>query len=145
MKHLALVVMIATALSFASAWAPAPDAQARGGGAEPVRTDGAQLFKTWCASCHGLTGQGNGALAPMLKQAVPDLTQLAAKNGGVYPTARIRRIVDGREVAAHGDTAMPIWGTAFRSTQDGYSEASVRARIDALVVYLEGIQKRNAH
>lgn len=107
--------------------------------------DGAQLFKTWCASCHGLTAQGNGPLAPVMKKPVPDLTQIAGKNGGLFPAARVARVVDGRDVVSHGDPEMPVWGTAFRSTKDGYSEASARARIDALVKYLESIQKRNAH
>jgi mono/diheme cytochrome c family protein len=110
-----------------------------------TRQDGAALFKTWCASCHGMTAQGNGALAPMLKRVPPDLTLIAAKNGGIFPSARIRRIVDGREVESHGDPEMPVWGSAFRSSKDGYTEESVRARIDAVVAYLESIQKRNAH
>ncbi len=81
----------------------------------------------------------------MMNRPVPDLTQIAAMNGGVFPTLRIRRTVDGRDVKAHGDSDMPIWGTAFKSTKDGYSEESVRARIEAVVRYLEAIQKRNAH
>jgi mono/diheme cytochrome c family protein len=109
------------------------------------RADGNQLFKTWCASCHGLTAQGNGPLAPMMKAPVPDLTLIAGKNGGVFPSARVARIIDGRDVVSHGDPEMPIWGTAFKSTRDGYSEASVRARIDAVVTFLESVQKRNAH
>lgn len=113
---------------------------------EPAgRQDGAQLYKTWCASCHGLTAQGNGPLAPAMRRVVPDLTMIATRNGGIFPNARIRRIIDGREVESHGDPDMPIWGTAFKSTTSGYSEESVRARINAVVAYLETIQKRNAH
>lgn len=111
----------------------------------PAREDGARVFRTWCASCHGLGAQGNGPLAPMMKRVVPDLTQIAAGNGGVFPAARVRRIIDGREVQAHGDSDMPVWGTAFRTSGSGLSEPAVRARIDALVAYLESIQKRNAH
>lgn len=110
----------------------------------PGRPEGAQIFRTWCASCHGISGQGNGPLAPMLRRMPPDLTQLAAANGGVFPVARIRRIVDGRDVQSHGDPEMPVWGTAFKSTKDGFSDESVRARIDAVVAYVETIQKRNA-
>ena len=115
------------------------------GAADPPREDGAQLFRTWCASCHGLTAQGNGVLAPMLRKAVPDLTGIADRNGGVFPTAHVRRIVDGRDVGSHGDPEMPVWGSSFRATPEGYSEAVARARIDAVVAYLESIQKRNAH
>lgn len=110
-----------------------------------LRNEGAQIFKTWCASCHGLTGQGNGPLAPMLTRVAPDLTMIASNNGGMFPTARMRRIIDGRDVESHGDPEMPIWGSAFKSTKGGYSDESVRARIDAVVAYLESIQKRNAH
>lgn len=115
------------------------------GMADPPREEGAQLFKTWCASCHGRSAQGDGVLAPMMRQVVPDLTGIATRNGGVFPTAYVRRIIDGREVRAHGDPEMPVWGTAFRETAEGYSEAAVRARIDALVAYLDTIQRRNAH
>jgi len=110
----------------------------------PSAENGAQLYKTWCATCHGLSAQGNGPLAPMMKQPVPDLTQVAARNGGVFPSARVRRIVDGREVASHGDRDMPVWGTAFRSSKEALSETAARARIEAIVGYLEGIQNRNA-
>jgi len=79
---------------------------------------GRELFQYWCASCHGLAGLGNGPLAPTLKRTVPDLTGIAARNGGVFPTIRVRRIIDGREVQSHGDPDMPIWGTAFKSTKD---------------------------
>lgn len=124
-------------------WASVP------GRAQPSRVaqwpaDGASLYRAACASCHGITGQGNGPMAPMLKRVPPDLTLMASQNGGLFPTARIRRIVDGREVTSHGDPDMPVWGLAFKSTHDGYSEESVRARIDAIVGYLESIQKRNA-
>lgn len=110
----------------------------------PPQTDGAQLFRTWCASCHGLTGQGNGPLALMLRRVPPDLTAIASKNGGVFPTARMRRIVDGRDVESHGDPDMPVWGSTFKSSKEGLSEDAVRARIDAIVGFLESIQKRNA-
>jgi hypothetical protein len=37
---------------------------------------------------------------------------------------------------------MPVWGDAFRRTRDGLSEEAARARIDALVRYLEAIHER---
>ncbi len=35
---------------------------------------------------------------------------------------------------------MPVWGDAFKRSSEGYSEAAVKARIKALVEYLEGLQ-----
>ncbi|MGE3177110.1 MAG: cytochrome c [Vicinamibacterales bacterium] len=141
----ALMALLTLAVVTVGAGARAAQRPAAGGGQSGAVVDGSQLFKTWCASCHGLAAQGNGPLAPALKVSVPDLTDIAAKNGGMFPSARVRRIIDGRDVVSHGDPEMPIWGTAFKSTRDGYSDESVRQRIDALVQYLESIQRRNAH
>ncbi len=138
-----LVLMAFVAAASLVAQQAPPSKQGRPGGT--VGEDGAQLFKTWCATCHGLTAQGNGPLAPMMKHPVPDLTQIATRNGGVFPSARIRRIVDGRDVPSHGERDMPVWGTAFRTSKEGLTEAAASARIDAIVGYLEGIQNRNAH
>jgi len=103
---------------------------------------GSQLFRTYCASCHATDARGMGPLADRLRHQPPDLTRFAARNGGVLPSERVRRIIDGRDVASHGDREMPVWGDAFKRTRDGRSEAEVKLRIDAIVKYLEGIQER---
>jgi mono/diheme cytochrome c family protein len=103
---------------------------------------GSRLFGTYCATCHGPTGRGEGRLAAQLRRDVPDLTKFTARNGGVFPRERVHRIVDGRDVASHGDREMPVWGDAFRSSRPG---ETARDRIDAIVTYLEGIQERGTH
>jgi mono/diheme cytochrome c family protein len=110
-----------------------------------VNDPGSQLFRTYCATCHGTTGRGNGPMAEQLRRMPPDLTQYTARNGGVFPSERVHRIIDGRDVPSHGDPAMPVWGDAFRRGRGDSSEESVRARIDAIVKYLAGIQERAAH
>ena len=108
-----------------------------------VNDPGSQLFRTYCASCHGATARGSGPLADSLRRMPPDLTTFAARNGGVFPSERVRRIVDGREVASHGDREMPVWGDAFKSAPGGSSEQAIAARIDAILNYLDGIQRRS--
>jgi mono/diheme cytochrome c family protein len=103
---------------------------------------GSQLFRTHCASCHGTDARGNGPLAEHLRHAPPDLTQFTKRNGGTFPGERIYRIIDGRDVPVHGDRDMPVWGEAFRAVA-GSNAASVKARIDAVVRYLESIQERS--
>jgi mono/diheme cytochrome c family protein len=115
---------------------PAPDAS--------TRTLGAQLFRTYCASCHGEQARGNGPVADQLRTPPPDLTTFTARNGGVFPSERVHRIIDGRGVASHGDREMPIWGDAFKASRDGFTPDAIKKRIGALVQYLEGIQKRAA-
>ena len=50
-----------------------------------------------CAVCHGDDGKGNGPNAPALKVKPTDLTQLAKKNNGAFPSEQVTRILDGRE------------------------------------------------
>jgi mono/diheme cytochrome c family protein len=104
---------------------------------------GARLFRTHCSSCHGASGGGNGPAAGQLRRTPPDLTQYAARNGGVFPREQVYRIIEGRNVASHGNQEMPVWGDTFTSA-GARSPDEVRQRIDAIVRYLEGLQKRSA-
>ena len=103
---------------------------------------GAALFRTYCASCHGADGRGAGPMSTQLHRQPPSLTSFAVRNSGVFPSERVRRIIDGRDIAAHGSFEMPVWGNAFKRTREGLSEAGAAARIDAIVRYLESIQER---
>jgi mono/diheme cytochrome c family protein len=105
---------------------------------------GGRLFRLHCASCHGATARGNGPLADSLRRQPPDLTRYTARNGGVFPSERLLQIIDGRHVPSHGDREMPVWGDAFRSARDGVDAGNAKARIDAIVRYLAGIQQRAA-
>ena len=103
---------------------------------------GSRLFRTYCASCHGTTARGDGPMAMQLRRMPPDLTQFTIRNGGVFPSEQVYRIVDGREVMSHGDREMPVWGDAFRMALGGPGAGVIKARIDAIVLYLAGIQER---
>jgi mono/diheme cytochrome c family protein len=103
---------------------------------------GSRLFRTYCASCHGTSARGDGPMAMQLRRMPPDLTQFTRRNGGVFPSELVYRIVDGREVMSHGDREMPVWGDAFRMVFGGPGAGVIKARIDAIVRYLAGIQER---
>ncbi|MFT5508218.1 MAG: hypothetical protein ACI89J_001292 [Hyphomicrobiaceae bacterium] len=104
-------------------------------------------YELACMPCHGMDGQGNGPMANQLKIRPSDLTQIAKSNGGIFPTARVFEIIDGRAaVAAHGIRDMPVWGDRYRvqgAPDDTQRDVDRRARaqIQALVRYLKTIQK----
>lgn len=109
---------------------------------DPNEFSGVRTYQTFCASCHGLGGRGDGPVQPFVHN-VPDLTQLARRNDGKFPTDEVRQIIDGRkEIGAHGTRKMPVWGWEFYGGHD--SDAVERARTDRtinrLVDYLESIQ-----
>jgi mono/diheme cytochrome c family protein len=101
--------------------------------------EGADLYRAYCASCHGKNGKGNGPVAPALKVRAPDLTLIAKKNGGEFPVARVRRIIMGEGmIASHGSREMPVWGPIFHQVEADVDRGPVR--IENLVKYLESIQ-----
>jgi mono/diheme cytochrome c family protein len=102
---------------------------------------GAYTFRTWCASCHGVDAKGEGPLAENLRFHPPDLTRIAKRHGGEFPTEQVIQIVDGRKpLKGHGGSDMPIWGDTFRNAETGYDEANVRAKIRGVVDYLKTLQ-----
>jgi len=102
---------------------------------------GAYTFRTWCASCHGVDAKGDGPLAENLRFHPPDLTRIAKRNGGEFPTDKVNQIVDGRKpLGGHGGTDMPVWGDAFRNAETGYDEAAVKAKIQGVVDFLKTTQ-----
>ena len=74
------------------------------------RDEGRALYLTYCVQCHGLDATGNGPMAELVAIQTPDLTRLAARNDGVFPTEAVARQIDGRaRLLAHGGN-MPIYG-----------------------------------
>ena len=104
---------------------------------------GQELFRKFCASCHGSSARGDGPLAQSLKKQPADLTLIAARYGG-FPVKRIEEIVDGRvAIDAHGPSAMPVWGEEFTRSQAGDPEAERDAGIviHKIVEYLRTLQR----
>ena len=103
---------------------------------------GRDLFRFYCASCHGLTGKGDGPVASSLTKTPPDLTTIAERNGGMFPSEWLERFVagDDRPAAAHGSREMPVWGPIFQSLEP--RDRLTPVRIANVVAYVESLQKR---
>ena len=107
---------------------------------------GAEEYTRACASCHGLTGRGDGPLAEYMSIPVPDVTQIRTRNNGVFPMLEVIHLIDGRSgLRGHGGP-MPIWGDRFEAAVaselgDVGIEIAVRGRVLALATYLEAIQQ----
>jgi mono/diheme cytochrome c family protein len=112
---------------------------------EVTQMSGLEMYETFCASCHGVGGEGDGPVAPLIKVHVPDLTRISQRYGGEFPTEDVRWTIDGRfDRRAHGPRDMPVWGWQFyrgETLKDPEERARVDALIDRLVVYLRSIQK----
>jgi mono/diheme cytochrome c family protein len=103
---------------------------------------GVEMYQTYCAVCHGKDGRGEGPAASALKVPPTDLTLLAQKNGGKYPTMKVVTTIRGEEpLPAHGSKDMPIWGKLFWSMSGGH-ESQVQQRVSNLNSYIESLQKK---
>jgi mono/diheme cytochrome c family protein len=113
------------------------------GQTKPSREDpnsGGALYRVYCASCHGTLGKGDGLVAPTLTAALPDLTTITQRKGGVFPRGDLTRIIDGRTpLPGHQRNEMPVWGTIL-NRMEAQDERAVQARLTALVSHLESLQ-----
>lgn len=145
--RIGLARLITAALLLVAASAGTAQAQQTGRVAPPILTEslvGSDLYRTYCSSCHGSTGRGDGPEAKSLNVKPADLTTLARRHGGMYPAALVRQRLNGTPgpggSTAHGSTEMPVWGAIFRELD---AKASVaRVRVDNLVSYLESLQAK---
>ena len=96
-------------------------------------------YNLFCRSCHGEWGKGDGSVAEFLKVPPADLTAINARNDGEFPFDEIYKTIDGREVRAHGSD-MPVWGDAFKETEETDDEVVIKEKIIELVYYLKSIQ-----
>lgn len=116
------------------------------GGAVAQDVDaGAALYARHCATCHGVDATGGGPMAPVLVLQPPDLTALAARNGGVFPTTRVVMRIDGRDPLVSHGSPMPVYGDFFEGqeislkAETGQPILTSPAVVD-LVAYLQGVQ-----
>ena len=110
-------------------------------------------YESKCASCHGVSGRGDGVMRKQLVTAPSDLTTLVKRSGGAFPNQLVWLTIDGRTekgIGAHGSREMPVWGSEYRSEalRDAgpygmalaQPEWYVRGRIVALLDYLSRMQ-----
>jgi hypothetical protein len=144
-----LAISLLAAISAAQPALATDDAPGEDAGAEtPLRLElGGNDYQNYCASCHGLSGRGDGPVAEFLALTTADLTKLSRNNGGKFPAERVAQVIDGRQaVKIHGPRDMPVWGDWFDVEAEAPGlraserEIVVQERIRALLVYLESIQ-----
>ncbi len=74
---------------------------------------GPEDFASYCAACHGTGGRGDGPMAATLDRRPADLTGLAHRNGGTFPTTRVMAKIWGYTGGRAGAGIMPNFGPLF--------------------------------
>jgi len=103
---------------------------------------GKEMFKQYCAACHGLDAKGHGPARAALKVPAADLTTLAKRHDGTFPYDYVSNILRfGPGVAAHGSADMPTWGPIFQY-MDNYNQSAVQKRVKNLCDYIASLQEK---
>ena len=102
-----------------------------------------------CASCHGVTGKGDGPVVKSLIKPPPDLTKLSEANKGLFPFSRVFDVIDGKSTSSSmaqgtcpcGEVYMREWisGLPLNFSKD-LAEAMVRMRMLMLIEYIASLQ-----
>jgi mono/diheme cytochrome c family protein len=137
-------VFAAVALSFPMIATAQTQVKTKTAPAKPTSTaSGEEMYKEYCASCHGLTGRGDGPAAPALKTPPANLTTLSARNSGQFPEDKvIQAIKGGPQIPAHGSAEMPVWGRIFLAMRTSPSDAQVQLRARNLTEYIKTLQSK---
>lgn len=105
---------------------------------EPV-VDGAMLYQEQCSACHGVNGKGSGDIADTLSKTPPDLTKIAARNGGTFDRDAVMSTIDGLHHSE--DNPMPEFGAGDMGAIIMVGRTPVPVELLALASYLETIQE----
>jgi mono/diheme cytochrome c family protein len=113
---------------------------------EVIAIQGRDLYLRYCASCHGLSGTGDGPVAAALQIRPADLTRLRERYGEASPLRQTIAAIDGRQpVRAHGDSAMPVWGEIIerdmKERKIGWPQATTIQRERLIAEYLMTLQR----
>jgi mono/diheme cytochrome c family protein len=110
-----------------------------------VLAQGRQLYLRYCSACHGEGANGEGVVSGLMRPKPIDLTQLAKRAGGTFPSAAVTASIDGRDtIRAHGDPNMPVWGEILSREEGPALDKETRARtmLVQITAYLESIQAK---
>jgi len=115
----------------------------------PTVEAGQKLYQSYCGSCHGATGAGNGPVASVLKVPPPNLQRLGERYGRPLPDSLLAFIDGRKQVPAHGDREMPVWGRSLifilEEDESLPEESEVREVLQSILLYLDSIQPGGAN
>lgn len=103
--------------------------------------NGKEMFRSYCAPCHGADGRGGGPAATALKSRPTDLTTLMRSNHGKFPDSHVVTVLQfGIDEPVHGSASMPVWGPIL-GNMNRTNLQDKQLRISNLTKYLESIQQ----
>jgi len=106
--------------------------------------NGKQMYASYCASCHGAYGRGDGPVALQLSKRPPDLSMLSKNNGGKFPSEHVMAVIQfGAANPRRGAAEMPVWGPILGEMDAAYAgQTREMNRIVNLDRFVETLQAK---
>ena len=145
MRRNLILAICATVLAAVPMFAAIPQAQEKPAPTikrEPAKRlnslAGEDVFREYCAVCHGASGKGDGPAARALKVPPANLTTITQRHGE-FPRKTIEDVILGQDQppASHGTRDMPIWGPIFRRSGDRDVQTLITSN---LIAYIKSLQ-----
>lgn len=116
--------------------------------AQSPESDGRAIYLDQCVNCHHYDGRGIYYIAHYRGYPPPDLTNLAANNGGHFPESRVRAVLHGSQTRPHSLFPMPNFGQSYldlalewrKQNTEVEPFADAAEQIDAIIAYLRTLQ-----
>jgi len=105
---------------------------------------GQQMYREYCAACHGENATGGGPAASACAVRPRDLTTLAKGNGGKFPYNHFYTVLQfgaPMSTPAHGSADMPVW-LPLLSSLNKDREAIAEQRMHNLASYVASLQSK---
>jgi mono/diheme cytochrome c family protein len=117
-------------MMLAAARVPASAAEAAGG---------ELLYRRYCASCHGVTGRGDGPVAGALQPPPTDLTH----SNSEVPDL-MQEIAGRNATRAHGTSEMPVWGQVLEESlvKEPHRRRTTLMHLRAVAEYVRSLRQR---
>ena len=115
-------------------------------GKAPEKTTGAEDYAAYCAACHGPAGKGDGEAAAGLSKKPANLSTLAARNNGTFPTTKVMAQIWGY-AGKKGEGVMPDFAPLLEGDTVPYDGGDGIAtptpiRLVELAEYLKTLQAK---
>jgi hypothetical protein len=106
-------------------------------------SSGKQMFKDYCATCHGMDGKGDGPAAELLEVKTSDLTTIAKRHHSKSTALFVSEFLRNKTCQTNGKINLPVWGRYFRENDpDKINHTITSMRIYNLSEYVASIQQQ---